>query len=351
MSLKGVVVVSPAASPTPSAAIPATHLVANRAIVCHAVDALTAAEITEIAVVGPAAVLAQVGNCLESPGSSGACLTYLPQPDGTGLATGLQAAARFVGDDPAVAHFAEGLLGEPVDHFTPALTDDATDLLVLLHHSDRDRDRLAPATQRLLGVAELDGTRAHLALAGVCLFGPGVMRRAAQTARELDPSPELLTIAEALRADGCLVEARFAHTWRSYDGDPRDLLELNRLVLDQQVASENHIDQSDNRIEGRVVIHPTAHVSSSTIFGPAIIGARAWISDAYIGPYTAIGAGARIEGAEIVRSIVAEDARVMHVGGRIEGSTIGPRATIFRDFNLPRAMRLHVGAGVEVALD
>ena len=34
---------------------------------------------------------------------------------------------------------------------------------------------------------------------------------------------------------------------------------------------------------------------------------------------------------------------------RIEGSTIGQRATIFRDFALPRGIRLHVGANAEMA--
>ena len=100
------------------------------------------------------------------------------------------------------------------------------------------------------------------------------------------------------------------------------------------------IDGGDNRIEGRVIIHPTAEVSSSIILGPTIIGRDARVSNSYIGPYTSIGAGAEIEGAEIERSIIADGARIMHVGGRIEASTVGRSARIFRDFALPRAMRL-----------
>ena len=57
------------------------------------------------------------------------------------------------------------------------------------------------------------------------------------------------------------------------------------------------------------------------------------------------------EGAEIERSIISDGARIMHVGGRIEASTVGRSARIFRDFALPRAMRLHVGDGVELALN
>jgi hypothetical protein len=40
----------------------------------------------------------------------------------------------------------------------------------------------------------------------------------------------------------------------------------------------------------------------------------------------------------------------MHISRRIAGSTVGHRANIFGDFSLPRGIRLHVGANVELAL-
>jgi glucose-1-phosphate thymidylyltransferase len=81
-----------------------------------------------------------------------------------------------------------------------------------------------------------------------------------------------------------------------------------------------------------------------------VIGPDAQIAHAYIGPYTSIGAGARIEGAEIERSIVAAGASITHVGGRLVASVVGRDARIFRDFSLPRALRLRVGDGTVVAL-
>jgi hypothetical protein len=41
---------------------------------------------------------------------------------------------------------------------------------------------------------------------------------------------------------------------------------------------------------------------------------------------------------------------VMHIGGRLVASIVGHDARVFRDFSLPRAMRLRVGDGNEVAL-
>ena len=104
-----------------------------------------------------------------------------------------------------------------------------------------------------------------------------------------------------------------------------------------------------NRFEGKVLIDPTATVRSSVITGPTVIG-RGAVVDAYLGPYTAIGAGTRIEGVEIERSIVSPGANVTHVGGRLVSSIVGPDARVYRDFSLPRAVRLWVGDGVEIGL-
>ena len=57
--------------------------------------------------------------------------------------------------------------------------------------------------------------------------------------------------------------------------------------------------------------------------GPAVIGAGAMLEDAYIGPYTSIGDGVRVEGAEIEHSIVLAGAVIEHLGGRLEASVVG----------------------------
>jgi glucose-1-phosphate thymidylyltransferase len=123
-------------------------------------------------------------------------------------------------------------------------------------------------------------------------------------------------------------------------------------VLDQITTDLPHGNGDDqgNRIEGRVRIHERASVRASLIVGPVVIGADARISDAYIGPYTSIGAGAHIEGAEIERSIISAGASVSHLGGRMSASVVGRNARLFRDFSLPRALRLRVGEGAEVGL-
>jgi glucose-1-phosphate thymidylyltransferase len=81
-----------------------------------------------------------------------------------------------------------------------------------------------------------------------------------------------------------------------------------------------------------------------------VIGANATILDAFFGPYTAIGGGARIEGAEIEHSIVCSGAEVLHVGARLESSVVGRDARVARVFSVPRGVRLHIGDGASVVL-
>ena len=348
MPTKGVVV-----APTDDAA-PLTPLcterVANRPIVCHALDTLVSAGITELAVVAQPPALEAIRACVETNGDAGATVRYLAQPSRTDLLGSLEAATTFVGDDPAVVHLADGLVGEAPDRFARFLAEEPEGLLLFVHRSSVDHAGLGPMTERLLGVTELNGSRSRLAVAGVCAFGPGVFRLASGApAGSSDTRFDLIAVAEWLASQGHKPQVGFVQTWRRYCGDSLDLLELNRLVLDQHAPEADPVDAGDNRIEGRVSIHPTAELRSSIIVGPSIIGPGARISNSFVGPYTSIGARAEIEGAEIERSIIADGARIMHVGRRIEGSTIGQCATIFRDFALPRGIRLHVGANAEMA--
>jgi glucose-1-phosphate thymidylyltransferase len=331
--------------------IPATRRIANRPIVCHAVEHLAEVGVEQVAVVAPGASIAGIRSCLQADLAADIAITYLAQGDRADLLGALRATAAFVGDDPAVVHLADGLVGQHLGEVTTGFGEDPPDLLLLLHRTEEARDGLEPGTQRLLGLTELNGSRSRLALAGVCLFGPAALHHTIGTMASHGPGVDFVSIAEHLATEGRNLGAGIVGSWRRYQGDPLDLLELNRLVLDQQAAQPEPFDRGDNRIEGRVVIAPSAEVHASIILGPCIIGPRAHVTSSYIGPYTAIGADSEIEGAEIVRSIVAEGARIKHIGGRIEASTIGPRASIFRDFGLPQAMRLHVGEGVEVALN
>jgi glucose-1-phosphate thymidylyltransferase len=81
-----------------------------------------------------------------------------------------------------------------------------------------------------------------------------------------------------------------------------------------------------------------------------VIGPGARISNAYVGPYTSIGADVEIECVEIEHSIVLDGAQIRFLATRVEGSLIGPGAHVTHDFQMPRAVRLWIGEGAQVSL-
>jgi glucose-1-phosphate thymidylyltransferase len=329
----------------------ASARVANRPIISHVLESLESAGVTGTAVVGPAAAVADVQAAIELEGAGGSSVIFLPSAEvGGGLAETLSPAVPFIGDADCIVHSADGLAGDPLGPFAERLRPGHPDLVLLLHGGARRQDARDQEALQVLRISEITGFSSPTALAGACLLGSGALQLACAREDGDHGEPGLTRLAERVAAAGGQVQAGRV-SWRSYTGDPLDLLEMNRMVLDQLPARTDVHVGGDNQIEGRVLIHPSAEVRASVIAGPAIIGARARVENAYIGPYTSIGSDAIVEGSEICRSIVLEGARILHVRDRIEGSTVGRGASIRTDFGLPRAMRLHLGEGAEMLLN
>ncbi|MGA9284625.1 MAG: hypothetical protein WBV85_04220 [Solirubrobacteraceae bacterium] len=353
MKAKGVIVV-PTTDRLIGSWLDASHAtalqhIANRPIVCHVLDALVSAEIEEAVVVTPPDVAAEIESCLAKEGPAGIKAQLFVHDYSLEPAIALEGVAEMVGQSPTVVHRGNGLLGQPIAPLLELVDEQSADIVLLVAQGTRGTERLAPASQRMLRIAEIDPTKSALGIAGVCVLAPGALRHV-KAVKWSSQGLELEAMAEGLAEEGGSVHVRTVRTWRSFAGQAVDLLDMNRSVLDTLEEHATPAESDGNRFEGRVLIDPTATVTSSVICGPAIVGPGAHIADSYIGPHTAIGEGVHVECAEIERSIVLAGARIQHVGGRLVASVVGREARIFRDFSVPRAIRLQVGDGDEVAL-
>ncbi len=326
-----------------SNAVPALECVANRPIASHVSDALLSAGVEEVVLVGAANVLREVRTHLGSCQPAGLRSHYAVCRDGSDMVAALTAAAPLVGDARCIVHPGEGLLGEPLRPHLDALDEESADLILLCQRGTDDERLGRPVGRPLARPAPTSRDW------GVGVFGPGVLAEMCRAAAGR-PLPGLDGLVRRLSDDGRKVKVRTTEGWHRYQGHPNELLEINRLALDLLPALLRINAGKDNRIEGRVHIAQTASVTTSVIVGPAVVGEGAQVNNSYIGPYTSIGAQATIDGAEIERSIIAPGATVMYIGARLVSSLVGRRARVFRDFSLPRAMRLCVGEADEVAL-
>lgn len=320
--------------------------IANRPIVHHVLDSLRQVHVDQLIVAGDADALLDLRACMREYGSGFDGIDYVPCRDGSDFQATLDAVAPFVGESPCLIHPADGLLELRAGVAGPVFAPEAPELVLFVAGTDYDGE-VRSDRRRWSGPEDAPERRGQ-GLADIALFGPGMLGLARAGAR--DDRRDLVGASERLAAGGAHVRVERVDGWRRYRGDGHDLLELNRVVLDRLAGSVPEWMVGSNRIEGRVCIDPTAEVSDSVIIGPTVIGPGAMINQAYIGAYTSIGAGARIEGVEIERSIVSSGARVSHVGVRIVSSLIGRDVRIFKDFSLPRALRLWIGDRDEVAL-
>jgi glucose-1-phosphate thymidylyltransferase len=329
-----------------ASSIPALEPVANKPIIHHVLDGFRAASISDLIVVGESDTVVAVRACLDGYGQGFEQIDYVESERSPDVGATLRSIAPAVGDSPCLLQPADGLFGEPVASLVPSLEQGAADMILPVADLT---DALSNGDEVHFHSHRNGSTAPDDPNAALAVFGPGALRRASEVARPSEQA-DLAVIAERVAATGATVRFQLVESWRRYNGRGADLLELNRVALEGLLTDVCPSVRSENRIEGRVSIHPTASVHTSVIVGPTVIGEGAMVDNAYIGPYTSIGAGARIEGAEIERSIISPGASVLYVGGRLVSSLVGRNARVFRDFSLPRAMRLWVGDDDEVAL-
>ena len=211
------------------------------------------------------------------------------------------------------------------------------------------------------GVAELDGERVvrlsekppdpqtDLALVGVYMFTHPVF----DAARAIEPSGrgelEITDAIQHLIDSGLRVDSHIVRGWWKDTGQVQDMLDANQLILDD-LESRVEGELIDSRTEGRVAIDADVVLERSTIRGPVIIGRGSRVTDAYIGPYTAIGEDVTIHRAELEHSIVLAGSSIRDLEGRIEASLIGRNVRLSRSPALPRAYRFVLGDNAEIAI-
>jgi glucose-1-phosphate thymidylyltransferase len=326
--------------------------VANKPVLFYGLEAMADAGIEQVGII----IAPETGETIREAAGDGSRfgleLTYIEQDEPKGLAHAVLTAEEFLGSSPFVMYLGDNLLKDGITGLVETFKRSEPDALILLTH--------VPDPEHY-GVAELDGDRvkqlvekpkqppSDLALVGVYMFTPVIF----EAARAIEPSwRDELEITDAIQHlvdRGLRIEPHIVQGWWKDTGQLDDILEANRLILedlDERVEGE----LVDSRVEGRVVIERGARLERSTVRGPTIIGAGSRIVDAYIGPYSAIDENVTIERSEIEHSIVLAGSRVADLESRMEASLIGRNVTLERTNSRPRAYRFMIGDNSEIRL-
>lgn len=326
--------------------------VANKPVLFFGIEAMAAAGIEDVGIIIAPETGEEIKAVTGDGERFGVRITYILQDEPAGLAHAVLTAEPFLGDSPFVMYLGDNLLQGGMTDLVEAFRTNEPDALILLTPvPDPENYGVAELTDgRVTRLVEKPPEpRTDLALCGVYMFTAGIH----DAARAISPSGRgELEITDAIQhlVDGeRRVEPHIVRGWWKDTGRLEDMLEANRLVLDT-IEPRVEGEMVDSTTHGRVIIEPGARLERSTVRGPAIIGARARLTDAYIGPYTAIGEDCVIDDAEVEHSILLVGSSVRGLHGRMESSLLGRDVAIGRSVGQPRAFRFMVGDNSEIGI-
>ncbi|PSR24088.1 MAG: glucose-1-phosphate thymidylyltransferase [Sulfobacillus acidophilus] len=319
--------------------------VGNRPILFYALDALVEAGIYDIGV-----IIGETGDEVRravGDGSQfGAKVTYLPQSAPLGLAHAVRVARDFLENEPFLMFLGDNLLRGGLTGLADRYRGGNYAASILLTEVD-DPSQFGVAVlenDRVVRLVEKPANPpSHWALVGAYCFSP-VIHEAVDT---LKPSwrgeYEITDAIQQLIDWGMAVDAARVEGWWKDTGRPEDVLEANRLILEDLATRVAGVVDSESQISGRVVVEENAQVLRSVVRGPVIIAASTVIEDSYVGPYTSIGPQVRISRTEIENSVVLAESVIEDIPVRIDQSLIGRGVTVRGTKRRPQGLRLVLG--------
>ncbi|RKY51521.1 MAG: glucose-1-phosphate thymidylyltransferase [Candidatus Neomarinimicrobiota bacterium] len=273
-------------------------------------------------------------------------ITYIPQEKPSGLADCVKIAQPFIWDEPFVFYLGDNIIVGGIKRFIEEFEKgNANCHLVLAKVNDPER----------FGVPEIKGGRivrveekprhpkSDFAVTGIYIYDKHIFEAVNSISPSARGELEISDAHQYLINKGYKVTFSEITGWWKDTGKPADLLEANRLVLDNiNTDVRGKIDKSSN-ISGRVIIEKGAEITNSNVRGPAIIGTGTKVVNSYIGPYTSIDKNCEIVNSELEYSIVLDNCLIQNQSIRIEASLFGKDVRIIKANSKPFTNRFIIG--------
>ncbi|RJQ33024.1 MAG: glucose-1-phosphate thymidylyltransferase [Actinobacteria bacterium] len=326
--------------------------VANKPVLYYCLHSIAEAGIKEvIIIVGD--TQDEIKEAIGNGEQFGVSVSYVYQERPLGLAHAVKIAQKELGNEEFVMFLGDNLIKDGIKTLVDEFKSNKPNAQILLAEVE---------DPKRFGVAELNGDNtvkklvekpktpvSNLALVGVYMFDKNIF----EAVNAIKPSwRDELEITDAIQYmidKGLTVEPHIIQGWWKDTGKLEDMLEANRMILED--LKEGCLGQVDNKskIVGKVFIDEGARVINSTIRGPAVIGKNTVIEHSYIGPFTSIYYDCQVIDSEIEHSIVLEGSAVKSIN-RLSDSLIGKNVEVVKSNKKPKAYRLMVGDNSKVGI-
>jgi len=333
----------------------AKHLipVANKPVLYFGIESLVEIGAREIGIIVSKESWSMIQNAVDDGQRWGARVTYIEQPQPRGLAHAAQCAREFVGSEPFVMYLGDNLIPEGLAGAAEHFRSTRANAVVMLKAVDDPSH---------FGIAELQGDRivrlvekpkqppSNLAIVGGYFFDHHIFDSIERIKPSWRNEYEITDAIQNLIERGFKVVPYIVTGWWKDAGKPEDIIEANRVML-QQMAPVLHVKLGSSvTIEGPVSIGPGTEISGSHIKGPVIIGAEARIIDADIGPYASIGDRVHVIGSRVEDSVVMDDCIIRHLRQPVVRSLLGRKVQLTGSGGRADGVRLVLGDFCETEL-
>ena len=307
--------------------------IANKPNILYCLEDLRDAGITDIGVILGNNMPEKVRELLKDGSDHGVRITYIEQGDPKGIAHAVGCAEESMAGEPSAVYLGDNILQGGIRYMVDEFTaGDIEALIALTPVSDPTK----------FGIVEVDSDggivsleekpkrpRSNLAMVGIYFLRSSIF----PIIRQLKPSwrneLEITDAIAMLHQSTGKVVARQVKGWWKDTGRPEDIIQANRMVLDEMRGKVEGTVEEGARLEGEVTIGSGTIVrSGSVISGPTIIGRNCIIGPgSRIGPYTSIWDECQIDIGDVEASIIMSRTTIS-CGMRIVDSLIGSGCVI-----------------------
>jgi len=329
--------------------------IANKPISQYVLEDLKNSGIVEIAIVLGNIHPEKVKEFYGDGKKFGVKIQYIQQEEPKGIAHAVSLCGEYARDRPFIVYLGDNLIRGGINDFVERFknsNDDAMTLLCKVKNPERFGVAKIDRNGKLIQLIEKPKEPpSNYALTGIYFFKPIIFEMIKQLKPSWRGELEITDAIQLLLENGYKVDYRIVEGWWKDTGTPEDILDANRLVLDELKPEIKGKIESHSSTQGRITLGENSTIKESALVrGPVVIGENTLVeANVFIGPYTSIGNNCAIKRGEMENSIIMDNCTI-NINERITDSIIAPHSEIISNNTAPHGKKFIVGERTYIEL-
>jgi glucose-1-phosphate thymidylyltransferase len=289
--------------------------IANKPMSEYCLESLRDAGITDIAIIIGGIGSNKVEEYYGDGKNFGVKLSYILQDSPKGIAHAVRLCKNFIGKEKFVVFLGDNIIQKNIHEYADDFKNSNDDASILLCEVDNPSQ---------FGIAEIENNKiiklvekpkipkTNLAVTGIYFLTPIIFDLIDTLKPSWRNEYEIVDALQMLLDTNKKIRYYVITDFWKDTGTPEDIIQANKIILENMVPYFYGIKEDDVTIEGNIMIgEGTVIKNSSKIIGPVIIGKNCTINDGVcVGPNTSIGDNSKLSQCNIKNSIIMKNCEI-----------------------------------------